>query len=271
MRIAVLGCTGRMGVNLLKEIDEHKYATLTGGIVKGNSGVLGKDLSTIMEKEDEIGIEITDDIEAALEESDALIDFTNPESTINALKYTSKAGKIHMIGTTGFTEDQKKAIATFAHKIPVILAPNTSLGVNIMLSLVEQVAKALDKSYDIEIVEFHHRNKKDSPSGTALALAESAYKARYRKKDDLPFEDVICKFRDGIIGARPHDEIGIASVRGGSNVGEHNVIFAGIGERLEIRHVAEDRKVFAKGAVQATLWAKGKPAGLYTMKDVIGF
>ncbi|MFN5351561.1 MAG: 4-hydroxy-tetrahydrodipicolinate reductase [Alphaproteobacteria bacterium] len=269
MRIAVLGCTGRMGVNLLKEIEEHKDAVLAGGVVKENSGALGKDLGIIMGKE-ELGVTATDSVEEALENADALIDFTNPESTLEALTLTSKFKKIHMIGTTGFTDDQKKAIATFAHKTQVILAPNTSLGINVIFSLVEQVAKALDKSYDVEILEFHHRNKKDAPSGTALALAEIAYKARYRKNTDIAFEDVICKFRDGIIGARPVDEIGISSLRGGSVVGDHSVFFAGLGERIEIKHIAEDRKIFAKGAVQAALWAKGKPVGLYSMKDVIG-
>ena len=269
MRIAILGCTGRMGINLLKETEANKDTELSAGIVRKNSGFLGQDLGLIMAK-DEIGINATADLDDALKFSDALIDFTNPETTIEALEYTTKHKKIHLIGTTGFNDDQRSKIQKASKKTVILKTPNTSFGVNILTDIVKKVASQLDKDFDIEIVEMHHKSKKDAPSGTALELAKAAFDGRHGTKTDKKLDDVICNFRNGVIGTRPKDEIGIAVLRGGSNVGEHTVIFAGMGETVEIRHQAYDRKIFAKGAIKSVLWAKSKSTGYYTMKDVMG-
>ena len=206
------------------------------------------------------------DIKELFAVSDAVLDFTAPAASVANAKAAAETGKVLVIGTTGLTETQRAEVAKAAEKAPIVLAPNMSVGVNLLQALVEKVASILDPAYDIEIVEMHHRNKVDAPSGTALALGKAAAKGRGESLDK-----VACYERHGVIGARPAGEIGFATLRGGDVVGDHTVIFAGTGERIELTHKASSRAVFANGAVRAALWAAGQKAGLYSMRDVLGF
>ncbi|HSV29277.1 MAG TPA: 4-hydroxy-tetrahydrodipicolinate reductase, partial [Candidatus Omnitrophota bacterium] len=196
---------------------------------------------------------------------DAVIDFTAPAATVTHAGMAAAAGKVLVVGTTGLSKDDEAKLQQAADRVPVVYAPNFSVGVNLLMALTERAASILGDDYDIEIVEMHHRHKVDAPSGTALGLGRAAAAGR-----GVPLDSVWCKARDGHTGARPKGEIGFATLRGGDVVGDHTVMFAAEGERVELTHKASSRAVFAKGAVRAALWAKGKPAGLYTMRDVLG-
>ncbi|MDX6750912.1 4-hydroxy-tetrahydrodipicolinate reductase [Geminicoccaceae bacterium 1502E] len=264
MRIGMIGCAGRMGRTILKEILQSDGALLAGGVERAGSTALGQDLG-VLAGQDPVGILAHDDVQRLIDEADAVIEFSSPEASLAHARLCAGAGTAHVIGTTGFDGDQIEALRAQARRIPIVWAPNMSQGVSLVAALVERVAKALDDSYDIEIVEMHHRHKVDAPSGTALALGRSAAAGR-----GIVLDEAAVRVRDGQTGPRPRGSIGFATLRGGDVVGDHTVIFAGDGERIEITHKASDRRIYAKGAVRAALWTAGRPPGLYGMADVIG-
>ncbi len=263
MKIGIIGCAGRMGKTLIQQVLDTENATLAAGTVRADEDALGKDLGVLVGRE-AVGIKAGADAEVLFQACDAAIDFTVPENSLNNARIAAKYGKVLVCGTTGFSDAQRKELEQIAKGATVIWAANMSVGVNLLQALVKKVAAVLDEDYDIEVVEMHHRHKVDSPSGTALMLGEAAAAGRKR-----PLNDVACKARDGIVGARPKGEIGFATLRGGDVVGDHTVIFAADGERIELTHKASNRSVFAKGAVRAALWSEGRAKGLYNMHDVL--
>jgi 4-hydroxy-tetrahydrodipicolinate reductase len=264
IRIGVIGCGGRMGRLLLRTVLEDRDCRLSGGVEQARSAEVGQDLGRLVGLEP-IGLKATGDARALVEESDAVIEFTSPEATVHHAGLAAAAGRAHVIGTTGLSQSQKAAIARAAERAPIVLAANMSLGVTLLAALVEQVARSLDAGWDIEILEMHHRMKVDAPSGTALLLGEAAAQGR-----GVRLAETAARGRDGITGARKPGEIGFAALRGGDVVGEHRVLFAGMGERIELAHVATDRAIFARGAVRAAQWAAGRKPGLYGIRDVLG-
>lgn len=259
-KIGIVGCSGRMGRMLLAEAYHNKDVKLTGGTSRSQAG---NDIGSLINEEN-IGILVSNDIEALVQESDAIIEFTTPELALEVAELCVKHKTIHVSGTTGLTDAERNKLAKYAKNTKIIWSTNMSIGVNLLNSLVEKVARTLDPTYDIEIVEMHHNKKVDAPSGTALTLGEYAAKGR-----DVALNDVATRSRDGIIGARPQGEIGFATLRGGDVIGDHTVIFAGQGEKIEVSHKASNRTIYAKGAVKACLWAENKPNGLYSMSDVL--
>lgn len=264
MKIGVVGCAGRMGQMLVREIAATAGCTLAGGTERPGGPALGKDLG-VLAGIDELGVVAIDDAATLFALSDAVIDFTSPDSTVRHAALAAQSETALVVGTTGLTPVQQAAIATAATHTPVIQSPNMSLGVNLLLALVEQVAATLDDGFDIDVLEMHHRNKVDAPSGTALGLGRAAAAGR-----GVALEDVWQKVRDGHTGVRPRGEIGFATLRGGDVIGDHVVMFAGDGERIELTHKASGRQIYAKGAVRAALWAQDKTPGLYSMKNVLG-
>jgi 4-hydroxy-tetrahydrodipicolinate reductase len=264
MKIGVVGCAGRMGQMLVREIAATAGCTLAGGTGRMGSPVLGKDLG-VLAGLDPLGVTVTDDPVALFAEADAVIDFTTPDLTERHAALAAQAETVLVIGTTGLNPSQQAAIATAATHTAIVQSPNMSLGVNLLLALVEQVAHTLGDDFDIDILEMHHRRKVDAPSGTALGLGRAAAAGR-----GVALEDVWQKVRDGHTGARPRGEIGFATLRGGDVIGDHTVIFASDGERVELTHKASGRQIYAKGAVRAALWAQDKTPGLYSMRDVLG-
>lgn len=264
MKIGIVGCAGRMGQMLVREITATAGCTLAGGTGRIGGPALGKDLGLLAGIE-EAGVVVTDDPVALFALADAVIDFTSPDSTERHAALAAQAQTVLIIGTTGLHPSQQAAVAQAATHTPIVQSPNMSLGVNLLLALVEQVAGALGDDYDIDILEMHHRNKVDAPSGTALGLGRAVAAGR-----KVALEDVWQKVRDGHTGVRPRGEIGFATLRGGDVVGDHTVMFAADGERIELTHKASSRQVFAKGAVRAALWARDKTPGLYSMRDVLG-
>ncbi|HEY1722666.1 MAG TPA: 4-hydroxy-tetrahydrodipicolinate reductase [Magnetospirillaceae bacterium] len=264
MKIGIAGCGGRMGRTLLAEVLSTDGVNLAAGAERAGDAAVGRDLGELAGRT-AIGVKATDDIKALFAAADVVIDFTMPAATANNAKLAATMRKAMVIGTTGLDAYETRAIEEAAQTIPIMWSANMSIGVNVLLDMVARAAKTLDTSYDIEIVEMHHHHKVDSPSGTALALGKAAASGRGVKLDD-----VWRKTRDGIVGARPKGEIGFATLRGGDVVGDHTVMFAADGERIEFSHRASSRQVFAKGAVRAAAWLAGKPAKLYTMKDVLG-
>lgn len=264
VRIAVMGASGRMGQMLVRIIDDSDQATLVAAVERAGHDWIGGDLGQKMGGPPR-GIPITDQIDEALAVSDVIIDFTTPAVTVALAAKAAHAGVAHIIGTTGFTEADIAAIAEAGKTGKIVRAGNMSLGVNLLVSLTRQVAAALGADYDIEIVESHHRHKVDAPSGTALMLGEAAAQGR-----GVALSDVADRGRDGITGARKAGDIGFHAIRGGDYIGEHDVVFAGDGERIVLRHVASDRALFARGALRAALWVQAMPAGEYSMLDVLG-
>lgn len=265
MRIGVVGCTGRMGKTVIREALRLPAYSVVGGTLPPKDIQIGKDLG-VLAGEDPIGAVAGGTLEDLCKKTDALIDFSMPEVTLESLKIASEYPLVYVIGTTGFNESQSREIHAYAKKIPIIWSANMSVGVNLLLGLTQQVAHILDDHFDIEIIEAHHRHKVDSPSGTALALGRAAAKGR-----EVALEEMAVKSRDGLIGARHKGSIGFATVRGGDIVGDHTVLFAAEGERIELTHKASDRSIFAKGALRAALWGKDKlkKPGLYSMQDVL--
>ena len=263
-RIGVLGAAGRMGQMLVRQIGETDGATLAAAGDRAGHAALGRDAGQLAGLET-LGIAITDDAAALFKASQVVIDFTSPDATASYAALAAQHGTALVIGTTGLKPEHQAAIDRAAHKIAIVQAANFSAGVTLLAALTEQVARALPALYDIEIVEMHHRHKVDAPSGTALALGSAAAQGR-----GLTLESHAIRGRDGITGARPMGPIGFAALRGGDVAGDHSVIFAGPGERLELTHKASGRQVFAAGAVQAALWAVGKPPGRYDMRAVLG-
>jgi 4-hydroxy-tetrahydrodipicolinate reductase len=263
-RIGVIGCAGRVGRMLIADIVGTEGCALSGGVVRPGSAALGRDLGELAGA-DPVGMAVGDSAEVLLRDSDVAIEFTTPAATAEHARLAARLGKPMVIGTTGLHPEEERALRDAAVRVPIVWAANTSLGINLLLGLVEQVAARLGPDWDIEIMEMHHRGKVDAPSGTALALGRVAAGVRGDR-----FDEVAQRGRDGITGARPTGAIGFAALRGGDNIGEHHVIFAGIGERLELTHRATDRGIYAKGAVRAAQWVVGRSPGLYGMKEVLG-
>jgi 4-hydroxy-tetrahydrodipicolinate reductase len=265
MRLVVAGAGGRMGQTLIRLIVEEAGITLAAAVERPGADAVGRDAGEIAGIAT-LGIAVTDDIAAALREADGLIDFTTPAATVELVAAAAKAGIVDVIGTTGLSDADNAAIDAAAKRIAIVQAGNMSLGVNLLARFVREAAKALDPSFDIEITEMHHRHKVDAPSGTALLFGREAAAGR---GIDLDTHSV--RVRDGQIGPRRVGDIGFSALRGGTTVGDHSVIFAGEGETVELTHRAFDRTIFARGAVKAALWAKGRSPGRYSMADVLGF
>lgn len=263
-RIAVTGAAGRMGRELIRVISETPGVTVSGATETPGSPHIGVDIGTLAGLPP-LGLTVTADPAEIASASDAVIDFTTPAATVEMAARAAKAGLVHVIGTTGLDENEEAAIAAASRHATVIKAGNMSLGINLLTSVTRRIAEALDADFDIEIVEMHHRQKVDAPSGTALMLGKAAAEGR---GIDLAAASV--RTRDGHTGPRQRGDIGFATLRGGTVVGDHTVVFAGNGERIEITHRAGDRSIFARGAVKAAVWGKGKQPGLYTMIDVLG-
>lgn len=264
MKTGIVGFGGRMGSLIARIVLEHPEMELAGALEVPSYPAMGRDAGEVL-GQGPLGVKVTADMGEAFAPCACIIDFTFPEVTLRTARHAAETGKSMVIGSTGFTEDQTKVIASCARKIPVVMSPNMSIGVNVLFKIVRMVASLLDEGYDAEIVEAHHRMKKDAPSGTALALARELARGR-----GVDLERHARYERHGIIGARPTGEIGIQTVRAGDIVGEHLVMFAGNGERIEIAHKAHTRENFARGAVRAALWLAGKQPGLYSMMDVLG-
>lgn len=265
MRIGVLGCAGRMGRAVVGEVLAAEGCTLAGGIDQGDHPARGQDLGTLAGM-DPAGVTVSDDAAALIEASDVVIEFSAPDATAAHVALAAKHGTAHVIGTTGLSAAQEQAIRDAARRTAIMRAANMSLGINLLLGLTEQVARALGPdAFDIEILEMHHKHKVDAPSGTALALGQAA--ARGRGVDLAAAAD---RGRDGLTGARKPGAIGFAALRGGDVVGDHVVIFAGTGERIELTHRATDRRIYARGALAAARWLHGRPPGMYGMADVLG-
>ncbi|WP_299816725.1 4-hydroxy-tetrahydrodipicolinate reductase [uncultured Jannaschia sp.] len=261
--IVVTGGSGRMG-RMLCDLARASDAMRLAGVVEApGHDWAGRDLGAATGGA-EIGVPVTDDPSSLVAGADAVIDFTTPAATVAMARLCAASGTAHIVGTTGLSLEDIAAIDAAGTRTVVVRAGNMSLGVNLLTALVRQVAASLDADYDIEIVEAHHRRKVDAPSGTALMLGEAAAEGR-----GVDLGEVADRGRDGITGARTRGDIGFAAIRGGDVVGEHDVIFAGAGERLVLRHVASDRSVFARGALRAALWAQGRAPGAYDMRDVL--
>jgi len=264
MKVAVSGAAGRMGKRILALAHEHPDVEITGALEAPGHPALGRDAGELAGI-GPLGVAVTDDRSSVLEGCDVLIDFSSPQASVENVKAAARAGKAVVIGTTGFSDEQRNELAAAGAQTRCLVAPNMSMGVNLLFSLVDRVARALGDSYDVEIVEAHHRMKKDAPSGTAQKLAEVIAAGLGR---DL--ERVKVHGREGLVGARRPDEIGVMAVRGGDIVGEHTVMFVTDGERIELIHRAHSRDALAKGAIQAALWLTSRPNGIYDMQDVLG-
>ncbi|MFK7838468.1 MAG: 4-hydroxy-tetrahydrodipicolinate reductase [Sulfitobacter sp.] len=263
-RIAITGASGRMGQTLIALVNASERMVLTGAIERPEHPWLGRDIGAAMGGAD-LGVIVTEDAQAAISGADAVIDFTAPAATIAFAEAAAAAGIVHVVGTTGMSDAEIAALEPFTAQATIIRAGNMSLGVNLLTQLTKRVAAALDTDYDIEIIEAHHNQKVDAPSGTALMLGEAAAEGR-----GVKLNEVSDRGRDGITGARTPGDIGFTAIRGGDIIGEHDVMFAAAGERIILRHVASDRSVFARGALKAALWGQGRAPGHYDMLDVLG-
>lgn len=264
LRLAVPGAAGRMGRMILKVIAETPTTELVAAIERTGVPSLGQDAGLVAGI-GPLGVPVTAELEPALEAADVVIDFTARAATAWTVSRAAERDVAMVIGTTGLGEAEKRAIRQAAERIPIVLSANMSLGVNVLFGLIEQAARALGPDYDVEIVELHHRLKKDAPSGTAMAMAARLAHALGR---DL---DTVARYgRQGQPGARTREEIGVLAVRGGDIVGEHTAYFCGMGERVEITHRASSRETFARGAVRAAEWLRDRDPGLYDMQDVLG-
>jgi 4-hydroxy-tetrahydrodipicolinate reductase len=262
-RIAIAGSTGRMGRALIEAVFQSPDFRLHAALERPDSPLLGKDAGELLGSP--CGVPIEADLQAALAGSDVLIDFTRPEGTLHHLQACAAHGVKMVIGTTGMSAEQKAMIADAANRVAVVFAPNMSVGVTLVLKLLDTAARVLQEGYDIEIVEAHHRHKVDAPSGTALRMGEVIARAIGRE-----LSEVAVYGREGVTGERNPRTIGFATVRGGDIVGDHTALFAGIGERIEITHKASSRATFALGALRAARFLAGKERGLYDMQDVLG-
>jgi 4-hydroxy-tetrahydrodipicolinate reductase len=264
MRLVVAGAAGRMGRMLIQTIHETEGACLHAALERPGSPAIGQDAG-LLAGVGANGIMVSDDALAALVHADGLIDFTAPASTVDFATLAAQARIVHVIGTTGLAAPDITRLEAAARHAVIVRSGNMSLGVNLLAGLVRQVARTLGTDWDIEIVEMHHRMKVDAPSGTALLLGEAAAAGR-----NIALDTHSARARDGHTGARRPGDIGFASLRGGTVVGDHTATFAGAGERLELTHRAEDRGIFARGAVRAALWGRGRKPGAYSMADVLG-
>lgn len=264
MNIVITGATGRMGRQLVTLVHQATDLTLVGATARPANSLISTDIGALCGL-GEIGIELNDDLAAVEGPVDAVIDFTTPGATEGHLKTCIEKQWPLIIGTTGLSDSQKASVEQAGSALPVVFAPNMSVGITMLLNLVEQTARALGDDYDVEITEMHHRHKVDAPSGTALALGEAAARGL-----DRDLSECAVYGREGAEGPRDSNTIGFATLRGGDVVGEHTVIYAGDGERIEIGHKASSRTTFASGALRAARWLNGQPAGYYTMRNVLG-
>jgi len=264
MRLIVAGAGGRMGRTLIHAIAATDGVILAGAVEAASSAVIGRDAGELAGLGSN-GVAVATDVEPLLARADGLLDFTVPAATVTFAEHAARQGCVHVIGTTGFTGENEALITEAAKRAVIVKSGNMSMGVNLLATLVQRVAKTLDEDFDVEILEMHHNKKIDAPSGTALMLGRAAAAGR---GIDLAQHSV--RGRDGVTGARCAGDIGFASLRGGSVVGDHTVIFAAPAERIELSHRAEDRMIFARGALRAALWARGRRPGLYSMADVLG-
>ncbi|MGC9387295.1 MAG: 4-hydroxy-tetrahydrodipicolinate reductase [Hydrogenovibrio sp.] len=263
MRVAVIGASGRMGKNLIDAVHQTKGLTLTAAIERPGSSLVGADAGELAGV-GSLGVRVVDQIELVVDDFDVLIDFTTPDATLHNVKVCLAHNKKMVIGTTGFDEASLKILHEAAERMAIVFAANFSVGVNLVLKLLKQAAEVLNEGYDIEVIEGHHRHKVDAPSGTALRMGEVVADTLGR---DL--KDCAVYGREGITGARDPNTIGFATVRAGDIVGDHTVLFATEGERVEITHKASSRMTFAKGAARSCLWLQDKPTGLFDMQDVL--
>ena len=264
VKVVIAGCTGRMGHALLECVFADADLALHGAVDRASNPQIGRDAGELFGKN--TGVNISANMDEALKNADVLVDFTRPEASMQYLTACEKANVKMVIGTTGFSADEKSIIAKSAEKISIVFAPNMSVGVNLLINLVEQAAKVLNEGYDIEVLEMHHRHKVDAPSGTALRLGEAAAKGLGK-----PLDECAVYAREGVTGEREAGTIGFATMRGGDVVGDHTVVLAGIGERVELTHKASSRATFALGALRAAKYLADKKSGLYDMQDVLGF
>lgn len=262
--VVITGVSGRMGRMLVRIIGESDEVSLVGALVPPGSKWIGCDLGDVMGAQPS-GIVVSDDAVGVIAKAQAVIDFTTPGASVSYAELTAQARAVHVIGTTGFSSAELGALSRAARHAPIIRAGNMSLGVNLLAGLTRKVAATLGTDWDIEVVEAHHRHKVDAPSGTALMLGEAAAEGRGSSLDDLR-----TPVREGITDARKSGSIGFSAIRGGDIVGEHDVIFAGQGERVVLRHMATDRAIFARGALEAAIWGQDKGPGEYNMMDVLG-
>lgn len=264
LKIAIAGCNGRMGKSLIQAIENIDGVVLTAASEYAGSSVIGADAGEIAGVGKK-GVIITDDFSKVVDQFDLIIDFTRPEPSLNNIELCVKYNKKLVLGTTGFNKEQLAKIDAAAQKISIVFASNFSVGVNLVFNLLEQATKVMGSYADIEIIEAHHRHKVDAPSGTALSMGKVIANTLGKDLDELAV-----KARDGIIGERKPGTIGFSTIRAADIVGEHTVMFADLGERVEITHKASSRMTFANGAVRAALWLKDQPIGLYSMKNVLG-
>ena len=264
IRIAIAGAAGRMGRNLVKATHLNAQTKVGAGSERPESSLIGVDVGELC-GEGRLDVALVDNLEQEIDQFDVIIDFTSPASTLANIQLCQQYHKKIVVGTTGFSEAEKAWIIETAKYVPMVMAPNYSVGVNLMFKLLEKAAKVMGEYSDIEIIEAHHRYKVDAPSGTALGMGEAIAQAMGNQ-----LSDVAVYAREGITGERSRKEIGFATIRAGDIVGEHTAIFADIGERVEITHKASDRMTFANGALKAALWLADKEAGLYSMTDVLG-
>jgi 4-hydroxy-tetrahydrodipicolinate reductase len=264
MRLVVAGAGGRMGRTLVKAIADNKDFALAGALEDARSPLIGWDAG-VLAGLPENGVKLAGDAAKLIDQADGIVDFTAPAATLGFAALAAKTCKVHIIGTTGLSVADEAAIKSAAKTAVIVKSGNMSLGVNLLAALTRRVAKTLDNSFDIEILEMHHNQKVDAPSGTALMLGRAAAEGR---GVDLDRNSV--RGREGNFGARQSGDIGFANLRGGTVVGEHTVMFAGPAERIELVHKAEDRMIFARGALHAAAWARDQKPGLYSMADVLG-
>ena len=264
LAIGVTGVTGRMGTMLVRQIAETPGCRLSAGSVRAGNDAAGTDIGTLAGL-GQVGIGAVDDAGAVFRQAAVVIDFTLPEAVPAHANAAAAAGTAWVVGTTGLTAEHESLLATAARTVPVVYAPNMSLGINLLFRLVEQVAGALDDAFDIEVFEIHHNRKVDAPSGTALGLGRAAAAGR-----GVDFQTAAILSREGHTGVRERGRIGFSALRGGDIVGDHSVIFAGAGERIEITHRAAGRHIYAAGGVKAAQWAASRDPGLYSMADVLG-
>ena len=264
MALVVVGAAGRMGRMLTRIITETPGVKLAGAVERAGAADLGRDAGE-MAGVGALGVAISDDPLPVFAKADGVLDFTTPDASAAYAGYAAQARIVHVLGTTGLAGTHEEAIAAAARHATIVKSGNMSMGVNLLSVLVEQAARALPADFDIEVLEMHHKHKVDAPSGTALLLGAAAAEGR-----GIGLDNSSVRARDGHTGPRPDGAIGFATLRGGSVVGDHSVILAGPGERITLTHNAEDRAIFARGAVRAALWAHGRKPGLYSMRDVLG-
>lgn len=264
LNTVITGITGRMGSTLVRLVRDDAEMQLSGATERAGSPAVGLDAG-LATKLGALEVQVVDSLEKALKGAQAVVDFTSAEASLEHARICAEKGVGLVVGSTGFSAEAKAKMAAFAQRIPIVMAPNMSVGVNLVIQVAGQLAKVLGESFDVEIVETHHKMKKDAPSGTALRLAEEVAKALGRTSEDFVMA------REGQVGERTKNEIGIQTLRGGDVVGEHTVFFFGEGERVELTHRATSRDQFGRGALRAAKWVAGKKPGLYDMMDVLGF